>query len=144
GDVGDLMRHADSALRFAKTRGKNRIERYDTAYAQWLRRRTTIEQELRGALDRGELSLAYQPVVALPDARMAGAEVLLRWHHPVLGAVSPAEFIPVADDCGLVVDLGAFVLNEACRQVARWAADGHDAWVSVNTSVRELRLTDYR
>ena len=82
-----LLRNADLALRFAKQRGKNRVELYDVAYDQRLRRRTMLEHELRGAIDRGELHLAYQPVVALPSVRPVGAEALLRWHHPELGQV---------------------------------------------------------
>ena len=82
-----LLRHADLALRYAKQRGKNRIERYDVAYDQLLRRRTTLEHELRGAIERDELRLAFQPVASLPSVRPVGAEALLRWHHPELGNV---------------------------------------------------------
>ena len=74
--------HADLALRYAKQRGKNRVERYDASYDQLLRRRTTLEHELRGAIDRGELHLVFQPVVVMPSVRPVGAEALLRWHHP--------------------------------------------------------------
>jgi predicted signal transduction protein with EAL and GGDEF domain len=142
-DLRTLLRDADVSLRFAKQRGKNRVERHDAAYEQWLRRRTTLEQELRGALERDELSLAYQPVVALPDGRPVGAEALLRWHHPVLGPVSPAEFIPVAEEAGLVGQLDRWVLHQACHQLSRWRADGHDVWLSVNISSRELHLPEY-
>ncbi|SIN37387.1 diguanylate cyclase (GGDEF) domain-containing protein [Micromonospora cremea] len=142
-DVELLLRHADLALRYAKQRGKNRIERYDATYDQLLRRRTTLEHELRGAIDRDELRLAFQPVASLPSVRPVGAEALLRWHHPELGNVRPDEFIPLAEECGMIATLGAWVLHQACYQLSRWLADGHDVWVSVNVSPRELHAPEY-
>ncbi|MFY1598649.1 putative bifunctional diguanylate cyclase/phosphodiesterase [Micromonospora sp. WMMD737] len=142
-DVELLLRHADLALRYAKQRGKNRIERYDAAYDQLLRRRTTLEHELRGAIERDELRLVFQPVASLPSVRPVGAEALLRWRHPVLGKVGPDEFIPLAEECGMITKLGAWVLHQACHQLSRWLADGHDVWVSVNVSPRELHAPEY-
>ncbi|WUJ25854.1 bifunctional diguanylate cyclase/phosphodiesterase [Micromonospora sp. NBC_00389] len=142
-DVELLLRHADLALRYAKQRGKNRIERYDATYDQLLRRRTTLEHELRGAIERDELRLAFQPVASLPSVRPVGAEALLRWHHPELGNVRPDEFIPLAEECGMIATLGAWVLHQACYQLSRWLADGHDVWVSVNVSPRELHAPEY-
>lgn len=142
-EVEVLLRHADLALRHAKQQGKNRIECYDAGYEQRLRRRTTVEHELRGAIGRGELRLAFQPVASLPSMRPAGAEALLRWHHPELGNVGPDEFIPLAEECGMIATLGAWVLDQACRQLSRWLADGHDVWVSVNVSPRELHAEEY-
>uniref|UniRef100_UPI0035A24860 putative bifunctional diguanylate cyclase/phosphodiesterase n=1 Tax=Micromonospora yangpuensis TaxID=683228 RepID=UPI0035A24860 len=142
-DVQLLLRHADLALRYAKQRGKNRIEQYDSAYDQLLRRRTTVEHELRGAIERDELRLAFQPVASLPSVRPVGAEALLRWHHPELGNVRPDEFIPLAEECGMIAKLGAWVLHQACHQLSRWLADGHDVWVSVNVSPRELHAPEY-
>jgi diguanylate cyclase (GGDEF)-like protein len=141
--IEGLMRNADVALRFAKQRGKHRFEQYDLAYDQWLRRRNDLEQELRGAVDRGELMLVYQPVVRLADGRVAGVEALLRWHHPRLGQVPPDEFIPVAEESGLIGGLGEFVLDEACYQLSRWLDDGHDVDLAVNVSVRELHADGY-
>jgi diguanylate cyclase (GGDEF)-like protein len=143
GDTGELMRDADLALRYAKQRGKNRVERYEVRYDELLRRRSTLESELRHAIDRDELSLVFQPVVALPSMRPVGAEALLRWHHPTLGNVRPDEFIPVAEESGLITRLGVWVLRQACRQLAAWLAAGHDVWVSVNLSPRELHAADY-
>ncbi len=143
GDTGELMRDADLALRYAKQRGKNRVERYDARYDELLRRRSTLENELRHAIDRDELRLVFQPVVALPSMRPVGAEALLRWHHPSLGSVRPDEFIPVAEESALINRLGAWVLRQACRQLAAWLAAGHDVWVSVNLSPRELHAADY-
>ncbi|MFI9529223.1 putative bifunctional diguanylate cyclase/phosphodiesterase [Micromonospora rosaria] len=142
-DVQLLLRHADLALRYAKQQGKNRIERYDVAYDRLLRRRTTVEHEMRGAIGRGELRLAFQPVASLPSVRPVGAEALLRWHHPELGQVRPDEFIPLAEESGMIAKLGAWVLDQACLQLSRWLADGHDVWVSVNVSPRELHAPEY-
>lgn len=142
-DTGELMRDADLALRYAKMRGKNRVERYEVRYDELLRRRNTLESELRHAIERDELSLVFQPVVALPSMRPVGAEALLRWHHPSLGNVRPDEFIPVAEESGLINRLGSWVLRQACRQLAAWLAAGHDVWVSVNLSPRELHAADY-
>ncbi|GGM37383.1 hypothetical protein GCM10011608_22470 [Micromonospora sonchi] len=142
-DVELLLRHADLALRYAKQRGKNRIERYDGTYDRLLRRRTTLEHELRGAIERDELRLVFQPVASLPSVRPVGAEALLRWHHPELGNVRPDEFIPLAEECGMIAKLGAWVLHQACRQLSRWLAEGHDVWVSVNVSPRELHASEY-
>ncbi|WP_238380306.1 putative bifunctional diguanylate cyclase/phosphodiesterase [Salinispora tropica] len=142
-DVELLLRHADLALRYAKQRGKNRFERYDVAYDQLLSRRATLEHELRGAIERDELRLVFQPVASLPSVRPVGAEALLRWRHPELGAVRPDEFIPLAEECGMIAKLGAWVLDQACYQLSRWLADGHDVWVSVNVSPRELHAPAY-
>ncbi|MFI9642139.1 putative bifunctional diguanylate cyclase/phosphodiesterase [Micromonospora sp. NPDC051925] len=142
-DVVGLLRHADLALRYAKQRGKNRIERYDGSYDQLLTRRTRLEHEMRGAIERNELRLAFQPVASLPSVRPVGAEALLRWHHPELGNIRPDEFIPLAEECGMIAKLGAWVLHQACWQLSRWLADGHDVWVSVNVSPRELHAPEY-
>ncbi|WP_173042910.1 putative bifunctional diguanylate cyclase/phosphodiesterase [Phytohabitans flavus] len=142
-DVATLLRNADIALRWAKSHGKNRVELYDIEYDVKLRRLTELEHELRGAIDRDELHLQYQPVVMLPDVRPVGAEALLRWQHPRLGKVGPDEFIPVAEECGMINRLGAWVLHQACHQLSRWLAEGHDVWVSVNVSPRELHAPGY-
>ena len=142
-DTGELIRDADLALRYAKQRGKNRVERYQARYDELLRRRGTLESELRHAIDRDQLRLVFQPVVALPSMRPVGAEALLRWHHPSLGAVRPDEFIPVAEECGLINRIGSWVLAQSVAQLADWLAKGHDVWVSVNLSPKELHAADY-
>ncbi|MEU4687755.1 bifunctional diguanylate cyclase/phosphodiesterase [Actinoplanes sp. NPDC023714] len=142
-DTGELLHDADLALRYAKQRGKNRVERYQARYDELLRRRGTLQGELRHAIDRNQLRLVFQPVVALPSMRPVGAEALLRWTHPELGAVRPDEFIPVAEESGLINRIGAWVLEQACRQLAEWLAKGHDVWVSVNLSPKELHNADY-
>jgi diguanylate cyclase (GGDEF)-like protein len=143
GDTGALMRDTDLALRYAKQRGKNRVEKYQKRYDELLRRHSVLESELRHAIDRNQLSLVFQPVVALPSMRIVGAEALLRWYHPRLGPVGPDEFIPVAEESGLINRLGTWVLQQACRQLADWLAAGHDVWCSVNLSPRELHAADY-
>ncbi|WP_438872628.1 putative bifunctional diguanylate cyclase/phosphodiesterase [Paractinoplanes pyxinae] len=142
-DTGDIIRDADLALRYAKQRGKNRVERYQQRYDELLRRRGTLEAELRHAIDREQLRLVFQPVVALPSMRPVGAEALLRWTHPTLGAVRPDEFIPVAEESGLINRIGSWVLEQATIQLAEWLSRGHDVWVSVNLSPKELHAADY-
>ncbi|WP_067505455.1 bifunctional diguanylate cyclase/phosphodiesterase [Actinoplanes sp. TFC3] len=143
GDTGELMRDADLALRYAKQRGKNRVESYEKRYDELLRRHSVLENELRHAIDRDQLRLVFQPVVTLPSVRPVGAEALLRWTHPELGKVRPDEFIPVAEESDLICVLGSWVLDQACRQLSQWLAAGHDVWVSVNLSPKELHAADY-
>lgn len=142
-DVETLLRNADLALRFAKEKGKNRIERYDADFEQMVRRRTTLEQELRGAMQRDELHLVYQPVVSLPDRAIVGAEALLRWTHPVLGIVPPSEFIPAAETAGIVDELTAWSLRQTAGRLSDWRAAGHLLWVSLNVSVRQLHSPNF-
>jgi diguanylate cyclase (GGDEF)-like protein len=137
------LRNADLAQRAAKMHGKNRVELYDETFDRTLRRRGAIEHEMRYAIDKQQLVLVFQPVVSLPSVRPVGAEALLRWTHPELGFVSPGEFIPIAEESGQIEALGAWVLHEACRTLSRWLADGHDVWVSVNVSPRELHSSEY-
>jgi diguanylate cyclase (GGDEF)-like protein len=139
----ELLRDADVALRVAKHGGKDRVERYDPTYDGRLRRRLLLEQGLRRAVERDELSLRYQPVVDLPGGRPVGVEALLRWRHPELGEIPPAEFVPLAEEIGLIGGLDLWVLHQACHQLSRWLADGHDLWLAVNVSVRELRTLRY-
>jgi diguanylate cyclase (GGDEF)-like protein len=141
--TGELLHDADLALRYAKQRGKNRVESYQAEYDELLRRRGTLTGELRHAIDRDQLRLVFQPVVALPSMRPVGAEALLRWTHPDLGRVPPVEFIPVAEESGLINRIGAWVLERACKQLAEWLAKGHDVWLSVNVSPKELHDADY-
>ncbi|WIM95536.1 bifunctional diguanylate cyclase/phosphodiesterase [Actinoplanes oblitus] len=141
--TGELLHDADLALRYAKQRGKNRVEQYQAGYDELLRRRGTLTGELRHAIDRDQLRLVFQPVVALPSMRPVGCEALLRWTHPELGPVRPDEFIPVAEESGLINRIGAWVLENACRQLADWLAAGHDIWMSVNLSPKELHNADY-
>lgn len=105
-------------------------------------RRLTLETSLRYALDRGELEVHYQPKVNLLTGAITGAEALMRWKSPQLGWVSPAQFIPIAEETGLIVPMGAWILESACRQAANWREQGHDLRIAVNLSPRQFRQKD--
>jgi diguanylate cyclase (GGDEF)-like protein len=138
-DVATLMRNADSAMYHAKQRGRNNFQFFTAELNRLLQRRFTIEQSLRRALAANELSLVYQPIVESHAGRTIGAEALLRWYNSELGNVSPAEFIPVAEDAGLIVEIGDFVLARACAQVAQWRRTlAPDLIVAVNLSPRQF------
>lgn len=142
-DVESMLRNADLALRSAKQGGKNRIESYDAEFEQRVRRRNVLEQALHGAIDRNELSLVYQPVISLPHRRIVGAEALMRWHHPELGAVSPAEFIPIVEEAGLSALFTAWTLDQVAERLAAWRAAGHQSWISMNLSPRQLHSQQF-
>ena len=136
----DLIAEADAAMYRAKQLGKARFEVYSEDLGARLRRRTELERALRHAAERGELRLHYQPEVDLRSGRIVGLEALLRWQRED-ALVMPAEFIPVAEETGLIVPIGAWVLDEALRQARAWEQDERidDApWTSVNLSVRQL------
>ncbi|GIJ48215.1 hypothetical protein Val02_51010 [Virgisporangium aliadipatigenens] len=140
GDAYELLRRADVAMYAAKERG-GRHRAYTPDLDTRAGEQARLAAELRTALEAGQLSLAYQPIVSLPEGRVVSVEALLRWTHPERGAISPAEFIPVAEETGLVVELGAWVLRTACAQAVTWRrAFGATApeRMSVNVSVRQL------
>ncbi|PZG10116.1 GGDEF domain-containing protein [Micromonospora craterilacus] len=139
----DLLRQADLARRRAAQLGRDRVEWYDAYLEEQLVRRLDLERELPGAVARGELDLVYQPVLALTDRSPVGAEALLRWRSPVLGTVFPAELLPVAEDLDIVGELGAWVLDRACRQLADWSVGGRRLWMSINVTTRELTSPDF-
>ena len=137
-----LMQDADTAMYRAKAEGRGRGVVFDPSMRRRVRERAEFEQALRRALVRGELRLAYQPIVRLPDGELAGAEALLRWDHPERGAISPAMFIPIAEEAGLIGEIGDWALSEAIEVTAGWRRDrvvDSDFWVSVNVSPRQLR-----
>ncbi|MGF6599749.1 diguanylate cyclase (GGDEF)-like protein [Paraburkholderia sp. GAS448] len=138
-DATTLMRNADSAMYHAKQRGRNNFQFFTAQLNQRLHRRFAIEQSLRRALASDELSLAYQPVVESRCGKTIGAEALLRWTNSELGQVSPAEFIPVAEDTGLIVAIGHWVLERACAQAAEWRRTiAPDLVIAVNLSPRQF------
>ncbi|MEV5765513.1 bifunctional diguanylate cyclase/phosphodiesterase [Micromonospora sp. NPDC052213] len=139
----DLLRQADLARRRAVQLGRDRVEWYDAYLEEQLVRRLDLERELPGAVARGELDLVYQPVLDLADRQPVGTEALLRWRSPVLGTVLPAEFLPVAEDLDIVGELGCWVLDRACRQLAAWSAGSRQLWMAVNVTVRELAAPDF-
>jgi diguanylate cyclase (GGDEF)-like protein/PAS domain S-box-containing protein len=131
----DVLRDADAAVYRAKDAGRNRYELFDPGMRERVVRRLRVESELRKALAGDELDVHFQPIFALPDRRLAGVEALARWEHPERGPVSPADFIPVAEDTGLIVPLGTSILRAACRQAARW---NEDVDLTVNLSARQV------
>ncbi|MCR6684920.1 EAL domain-containing protein [Pseudoxanthomonas sp.] len=138
----ELAGNADAAMYAAKREGRRRVALYEPRLREAQAEKLMLQVELRRALDGCQFQLHYQPQV---DAvgRLLGAEALLRWFHPELGAIAPSRFIPVAEDCGLIVDIGRWVIGEACRQAAAWRAEGHDApRLAVNLSVRQTRDED--
>jgi diguanylate cyclase (GGDEF)-like protein/PAS domain S-box-containing protein len=138
----DVLRRADLALRRAKQLGRGRVEWYDEAVQRAMLRRMTIEQELPGALERGEFDLIYQPILDLEADRPLAVEALLRWRHPRLNTLLPGEVIPVAEELGLMTDIGSWVINKAARQLAKWLREGRDLSIGVNVSPQQLRGDD--
>ncbi|MDO8960403.1 MAG: bifunctional diguanylate cyclase/phosphodiesterase, partial [Rhodocyclaceae bacterium] len=142
-DGATLLKHADAAMYHAKGQGRANIQFFDAAMGVRALARLELEADLRGALEAGQLGLHYQPQVAAADGRIHGFEALLRWRHPVRGFVSPADFIPVAEESGLIEPIGAWVLDTACRQLAAWRAQGFTGLcMAVNLSARQLRTAD--
>ncbi|KWV16221.1 sensor domain-containing protein [Xanthomonas translucens] len=139
-DFDSLLRAADAAMYAAKESGRNTCHYYSQDVLLRAQRRLEIEHALHGALDREEFSLVYQPLVHAAGERAPAVEALLRWHRPGHGHCNPAEFIPIAEECGEIVRLGDWVINEACRQAAAWDAAGLNFdRVSVNVSAMQLR-----
>ncbi|MBV7453693.1 EAL domain-containing protein [Acidovorax sp. sif1233] len=151
GDIDELMRRADAAMYEAKTTGRDMALFYSAETDQRALARQSMEQHLRRALERHELSLHYQPRVSAKSGGLLGVEALLRWNSPTLGAIPPSEFIPIAEETGMIRAMGGWVLQQACEQWARWQAPpaGHpagrapahplsDVSISVNLSAAQL------
>lgn len=135
------MRDADTALHQAKCLGRDRNEVFDEAMHTSAKNLLEIENDLRNALENSELYLNYQPIVKLKTGELEGFEALIRWNHPTRGLVSPVEFISVAEETGLIVPIGAWVLREACRQLQDWKDKnniGEDVWMSVNVASKQF------
>ncbi len=141
----DMVKDADIATTFAKRLGGNRIEFFRPGMRQQRSDRLTLEGDLRRALERNEMRIVYQPIVRLEDRTIAGFEALIRWDHPRLGRLSPMDFIPIAEETGIIVDLGIFVIEQAARELAAWqhALDVYPPiFCSVNVSSRQLLRHD--
>jgi diguanylate cyclase (GGDEF)-like protein len=139
-DGEELLRNADAAMYQSKAKGRNTFEVYTGELNVRARQRLTLETSLHKAIERDELVLHYQPKVELRTGAIVGMEALVRWEHPSLGLVLPGEFIPAAEETGLIVPLGEWALDEACRQTKEWTDAGHSALtVSVNLSPRQFQ-----
>jgi diguanylate cyclase len=144
--VEELQRGADVAMYLAKSKGKGRYEFFEQSMYDEVIDRLELKADLQTALERDQLELFYQPIVAF-DGDIRSVEALLRWHHPTRGTVPPSTFVPLAEETGLIVPIGRWVLRQACAQVRQWQRDGDEVMlgVSVNLSVRQLhdpRLID--
>lgn len=138
------LKNADFAMYQAKRRGRNNLQFFDPALHVQSAEQHELEVQLAGALPRGELSLAFQPLVDLASRRVVAAEALLRWRSPLLGEVPPARFIPVAEESGLIVEIGNWVLRQAARQLRRWHDAGHSGLtVAVNVSPLQFERDDF-
>ncbi|MDE8346084.1 MAG: EAL domain-containing protein [Acidocella sp.] len=135
-DADTLLRHADTALYRAKSDGRGRYCYFEPGMDAKLQARRTLENDLRAALDHGEFDLHYQPQVNLDSNKITGFEALLRWQHPTRGQIPPAEFIPIAEDIGLIVTLGEWVMRRACKEASLWP---DDIRVAVNLSAAQFK-----
>jgi diguanylate cyclase (GGDEF)-like protein/PAS domain S-box-containing protein len=142
-DPEPLIEHADIAMYRAKERGRNNYQFYTPEMNQRARERLRLEGDLRSAIERAEFVLHYQPQVDLPGGRIVGMEALIRWQHPELGLLAPARFINLAEETGLIVPIGAWVLRTACAQAKAWQLAGHgDLRIAVNLSARQFSQQD--
>ncbi|MEP7157942.1 MAG: EAL domain-containing protein [Chloroflexota bacterium] len=135
----EMLRFADVAMYAAKSQGKDRLTVYQAGIHAQAVDRHQLREDLHAALENGQLTLVYQPIVDLATLGIVGAEALLRWQHPLRGTVGPAEFIPLAEEGGQIVPIGRWVIAEACRQARNWkTAEGHQLQISVNVSGRQI------
>ena len=139
-DIDVLLRHADTAMYQAKAAGKDQAQFFAAEMTERTSKRMQLEAHLRNAVAQNQLQLHWQPRVDAATGALAGVEGLLRWQHPELGAISPVEFIPIAEESGLIVPIGAWVIEAACQQIAAWRdAEMPFFFVSINLSARQLR-----
>jgi diguanylate cyclase (GGDEF)-like protein len=139
-DAATLLCHADAAMYHAKHTGRNNFQFFAPGMASFAREKLELESGLRGALSNGEFVIHYQPKVDVGTGRIDGAEALIRWQHPTRGLIPPAAFIPIAEECGMIVPIGEWVLREACKQLRRWHDTGFSRLrVSVNLSAEQFQ-----
>jgi diguanylate cyclase (GGDEF)-like protein len=140
--AGDLLRDADVALYQAKAQGKSCYVVFQAAMQAAVHDRLALEMDLRNALGEGQFFVLYQPTFDLQSATVTGVEALLRWRHPIRGVIQPDTFIPLAEETGVIIDIGRWVLQEATRQVVAWHGEGYMLNMSVNVSARQLDSDD--
>ncbi|TCT19014.1 putative bifunctional diguanylate cyclase/phosphodiesterase [Thiobaca trueperi] len=138
GDLPRLLLNAEFALDHAKAEGGNGMHFFNPELAAAAERRRQLENDLRMAIREEQFVLFFQPIVDLLESRISGAEVLIRWNHPQRGLVSPNEFIPLAEDTGLIIDIGLWALEASGRQLARWRTEGRELSLSLNVSGRQI------
>jgi diguanylate cyclase (GGDEF)-like protein len=143
GSAEELLRDADIAMYRAKWDGKNRYVVFESGMQDAVQSRMELEMDLREALQNEEFFLEYQPTFDLKDMSPTGVEALIRWNHPVRGIIQPNDFIPLLEETGMIVEIGRWVLQEACRQGATWREAGHLVGMSVNASARQLDLDEF-
>ena len=142
--VAELERKADSAMYLAKEQGRNNVQSFDETLNQFSSQRLKLQTELRRALERAELRLFYQPQLEINNRTLRGVEALVRWQHPQRGLVSPTEFIPMAEENGLIIAIGEWVLNEACQQLKSWQNRGYALErVAVNVSALQFEQANF-
>lgn len=142
-DAETILRDADAAMYQAKSLGRGLVEVFDKKLYEQVARNQVVETQMRAGLERGEFYLEYQPIVELASGRIMGFEALARWKNAHLGAISPGEFIPLAEDSGFISSLGWFVFDEACAARSRWKAAGLPWSVSINVSARQFNNSDF-
>ena len=141
--MADLTKNADAAMYQAKEQGRNNYRYYTSELTRTAFERLLLETELRSAIEKDELLLYYQPQISLQSGQMTGAEAVLRWHHPRLGIIPPARFIPLAEESGLIHEIGHWVLKEACDQTYYLHRQGlFQGRMAINLSVRQIMQTD--
>jgi diguanylate cyclase (GGDEF)-like protein len=141
----ELLRNADVAMYMAKRQGKGRHVIFQTEMHEALMERIEIEENLRLGIEKEEFSLHYQPIIELTSTRIVGMESLVRWNHPKKGLIPPAQFIPIAEDTNLIIPLGTWILEEACRQAQKWQNQYDDRphlSIAVNLSIRQFQQKD--
>jgi EAL domain-containing protein (putative c-di-GMP-specific phosphodiesterase class I) len=142
--ASDTVARADEAMYYAKRTGRNTFRFFDSSVMGFSRERLEIEAELRGALAQGQLVLHYQPKIDIASSEMRSVEALIRWNHPTRGAVLPGEFIPIAEESGLILEIGDWVIREACRQASEWQRQGMPFLrVAVNVSPLQFRQANF-
>ncbi len=144
GDPDRLLRDADIALYRAKERGRRQTVLFDASLREAILIRNRLQQDLVRSIDDGDIFLVYQPIVTLPEGRLVGFEALVRWRHPDLGPISPAQFIPIAEETGQILPLGRHVLEQAVAQLARWRASAGVGGLTVNVNLSARQMWDER
>jgi diguanylate cyclase (GGDEF)-like protein len=141
--ASDLINNADTAMYAAKASGRLAVRMFSLEAERLSRRRLQLRNEMASAIQDGQFTLHYQPQIRLADRSVGGMEALVRWNHPALGLLSPAAFLDIAEESPLILQLGAWVCEEACRQLANWSALGHELRIAINVSARQLVDPDF-